>query len=43
MKRIIIIESNEEEYVNRFVDDFVLFLDTLNYKDEIELTHFKED
>ncbi len=42
-KRIIVIESEEEEYVNRFADVIDKTLEKMDYGNEIQLTHFKED
>ena len=43
MKRIVVIESEEEEYVNRFADAIDKELETMPFEMEVELTHFKED
>jgi len=43
MKRIVIIESEEEEYVNRFADVIDKALETMSYGNDVVLTHFKED
>ena len=43
MKRIIVIESENEELVNMFADKCDIVVDVLPYKDEITLTHFNED
>ncbi len=43
MKRIVVIESEEEEYINRFADAIDKTLETMSYGNEIVLTHYKED
>jgi len=41
-KRIVVIESEREELVNRFADVIDRALKTMTYTNEIQLTHFKE-
>lgn len=42
-KRIIVIESESEELINRFADKCDIVVNVQPYKDEVDLTHFKED
>ena len=43
MKRVIVIESEKEEYINRFADAINRALEVMSFSNEVELTHFKED
>jgi hypothetical protein len=43
MKRIITIESESEELINRFADEVDKLLEKKVYDNEVELAHFCED
>jgi len=43
MKRIVIIETDNEELLNRFANRIDKLLEEQVYDNEIQLSHFKED